>query len=110
MSKVRLAVYLSVGFFLAGVASFLGALALAIPNSAAAKSITLLEDAIQTADEVEISFLSDPKSHPNAPRYRTKRYPEEYAIVSTRRLTSGQTHDFLGILKKHDFSTSYGSM
>lgn len=106
----RLVIYVSAGFFLLGALLFYGAITLELPEAAGKRSLSLLQDAVRTADAVEVSMLSFPKAHPTAPRYHTKRFPAEYAVVGTRRLSPEQTREFLGILDQHDFTAAYGAM
>ncbi|MEY4484975.1 MAG: hypothetical protein RL693_2427 [Verrucomicrobiota bacterium] len=107
--KARVTLYLSIGFFLAAAVLFYAAIKISLPGSTTAKAATLIELAIQTADSIEVSQLSDVDSHPAAPRYSTKLSPEEYAITSTQQLTADQTKELLTILKRHAFSTSGGA-
>ncbi|MEA3209404.1 MAG: hypothetical protein QOE70_2461 [Chthoniobacter sp.] len=110
MNKSRLTLYLSIGFFVAGGLSFYGALRIAFPSAAAARGLSLLQTAVQTADEIEVSFLSKATPKPTQARYRTKAFPEEFTITSSQRLTSDQTKQLLGILQQHVFDPGGGAM
>jgi hypothetical protein len=110
MSKVRRTFLASIGFFLAGAVLFFAALKVGWPQVVDSRAKSQLQVAIRTSDEVEISYLSDPKGHPNAPRCRTKVDALEYAITSTQRLDAGQTKEFLGILEALIFDARGGTM
>lgn len=54
--------FASAGFFLLGALLFYGAITLALPETAATRSLSQLQNAVRTADAVEISVLSFPKA------------------------------------------------
>ncbi len=110
MSKRRLALYASICFFVAGALLFYAAIQVALPSATATQSLSTLQVAIHTADQIEISFLADPKTHTSKRHYSTKAFHEDYAITSTRLLSAEQTKELLEILDSYVFSTSGGAM
>lgn len=110
MNKSRLLFLAGLGFFVVGVALTINTVITTLPLSAANKATSQFQAAVQTADEIEISTLGDVKLHPDAPRYRTKRFPETYAVTSTYTLGTAQTKEVLDLLRPLQFITTGGSL
>lgn len=109
MNKSRLLLYLSVGFFLLGALLFYGTVMIEFDAKVAARGKSLLETAVHTADSVEISTLVSAKENSAQKHYRTKRFPEDYVITSTRQLSTEETREFLAILQRQVFDTLGGA-
>jgi hypothetical protein len=109
-SNPRLLLCVSVCFFLAGGLLFYEAFDTWLVHAVAMKSLTIVRTAIHEADEIDVSTLSHPVGAATKERFRTKSFPEEYAVTSTRRLSSDQTKEFLGILQDHFYDTRGGAM
>jgi len=106
MNKSRLALYLGIGFFLAGAVLFTSAYVFRFENNPDTRAAALLAKGINTADIIEVSVLSDAPPQSGQSTYRTKAYPVTYTIASVHRLSSEQTNELLRMMKSKDINTT----